>query len=147
MSDTIFCKVNIIYKSEPFCNAQRNCRTFSDPLSNTFQPLKINVGQIPFGHFPTLYVGQNPCPHEGSRVNKLVSPSIVTTIEQIQTIRTDFIDFFRENTKPTDDIRVLEILGSFLNILRLRSLQLGITGKSWNKSSCLNWTATSGLTS
>ena len=52
----------VCLKSEPFCNAQRNCLTFSDPVSNTFQPLNINVGQIPFGHFPTLYLGQNQCP-------------------------------------------------------------------------------------
>ena len=45
-----------------FPAVKQKCRTFSIPVLDTFQPLKINVGQIPFGHFPALYVRQIQCP-------------------------------------------------------------------------------------
>ena len=59
----------------------------------------------------------NKVGNEGSRVNKLVSASIIATVKQIDIVRNDFIDFFAENAEPTNNKRALEILGSFLSTM------------------------------
>ena len=56
---------------------------------------------------------RNKVGNEGSRVNKLVSTSIIATVKQIEIVRKDFIEFFAENAEPNSNKRALEILVAF----------------------------------
>ena len=63
------------------------------------------------------YHVRNKVGNNGSRVNKLVSTSIIATVKQIEIVRKDFIEFFAENAEPNSNKRALEILGSFLSTM------------------------------
>ena len=49
-------------------------------MSDSFQPLKIIVGQIPFGQFPTVYVGQNQCPPQ-------ICPALLHTDREFEQLK------------------------------------------------------------
>lgn len=53
-----------------------------------------------------------------ARINKLISSSIISLIKQIQIVRQDYDQFFKDNAEPENNIkRAIEILGSFLSTM------------------------------